>query len=507
MSPTAGHPVISNIQSPPDCHGVIAGLLDFAERDPNRIALIDGDGPTTHGELRDAVLGLAGRMLHDLPDGALVALLLPADADLVSAALACLATGHPYLPLDARAPSSRIAETIRRAAPSAVLVSRDTAALVSAAEPELLCMTVNDPAAAPPAGASLPDQQSLAGRIASIHYTSGSTGEPKGVIRSRPQVAAMIARLLSELGLNEHDRLMIGQNSSAAVWHETMLSVLGCGAQLSIDPFRDGLAVTLDRLRRERTTVLRCTATMLRTLTASIDTRIDTLRLVTVGSEWMFSADLVPFRERFPRHTRLLSIAGTTECGWISRWDVDPWLEYPTHVLPAGYPPSDVVISLVDPDGSSVASGDVGQLIVSSPTVSSGYWRDPGITAAGFAPMPGNPAAYSFRTGDNARLRKDGALELLGRHDRMVKVNGTLVSLPEIEGVMRGCPGVADAALVARKTSDAVTLIGYLVPAAAEAGAWLPDHVRKRISLLLPAVMRPAELHCLDALPRPERST
>jgi acyl carrier protein len=135
--------------------------------------------------------------------------------------------------------------------------------------------------------------------------------------------------------------------------------------------------------------------------------------------------------------------------------------------------------------------------------VTRGYLRRPELTAERFIPHPfrREPGARLYRTGDLARYRPDGTVEFLGRADHQVKIRGHRIELEEIEHALRRHPGVREAVVVAREDAPGdLRLAGYV--AATRDPAPSPSGLREFVARSLPAIMVPASVIVLDALPR-----
>jgi acyl carrier protein len=132
-----------------------------------------------------------------------------------------------------------------------------------------------------------------------------------------------------------------------------------------------------------------------------------------------------------------------------------------------------------------------------------GYWQDPELTARAFVPSQSDPEIRTFRTGDLGRRRSDGLIEFAGRKDQQIKLHGNRVEPDEVEGALKACSGVKDAAIVVRRNDDgsARSLVAYaeLRP---DADGLLPRHLQSMLAQRLPKYMLPALIFVVDKLPR-----
>ena len=167
------------------------------------------------------------------------------------------------------------------------------------------------------------------------------------------------------------------------------------------------------------------------------------VRLVALAGDAVLPADVEGWRRHFGSSCVLMHRFSISETGLLclARIERDAATE-PGLVL-AGRPVEDKHLELVDDAGQSVAVGEAGELIVRSPYIADGYWRNPKETTPVFAPDPDVPGQRIYRTGDLGRFLPDGRFVFLGRRDRQVKIRGFRVELAEIEATLTLHPGYA----------------------------------------------------------------
>jgi thioesterase domain-containing protein/acyl carrier protein len=183
---------------------------------------------------------------------------------------------------------------------------------------------------------------------------------------------------------------------------------------------------------------------------------IESLRLVSHGGEAISAQHLLKCRQAFP-HASFRYGYGMTETGWITDNELVSAVVPDSGVFPAGRPTPSAHLEIVDDDGRPVPDGHEGEIWVSGPQVALGYWNQPALTRDRFVLHP--DGSRTVRTGDRGRIRADGTLEVLGRMDRRVKVNGQLVDLALVERELEELPGVRDAVVSPVPTDDGGTRV------------------------------------------------
>ena len=465
----------------------------------NAIAVEDAARSLSYAELASLAECL-GAQLDGLGAGTgPVGILLPASAAYVAAVVGLLARGIAYVPLDASFPASRNADIAARAGMQAVIVDATTAEAMRMLAPALprIAMPETVQEAALNVTAS-PDD------VAVIFYTSGSTGQPKGVHQSQRNILYEVLRHCWRAGLVEDDRIALLYSPSVSGSTRDLYGSLAAGARLCVvDVKQQGLGDATRRLADWRISVLHSIPGLFRAMfgqdSAAAARLAGTVRLVHLISDRVLQSDVDLYRRLFARDCRLCIDLATTETYSYASW----YLDHETHIarplVPVGYPRADNVLRLVDGDDAPVADGELGEIIVTSKSLSLGYWQDEALTRTRFVPSA-VPGAMDFRTGDMGRLLPDGQLEFIGRKDRQVKIRGNTVHLAEVEAALAACPGVAEAGAVARGTAPDVRLIVYCAPPAG--GTLSSDAVAAWCKAQLPAAMQPSEIVVRDALPR-----
>ncbi|MET8995576.1 non-ribosomal peptide synthase/polyketide synthase [Amycolatopsis sp. NPDC004169] len=462
----------------------------FAEqvrRTPDAIAVTGGE-TLTYAELDARANRLAHRLLAlgAQRDG-LVGLLLGRSADVVVAELAVLKAGGAYLPLDARAPRSRLAALLD----GVRVVVTDDAGRALAAEihngPIVAVRELGDE----PAGA--PEIPLRPGNLAYVMYTSGSTGTPKGVAVSHRDIVGL-ARDGSFAGPAHRTVLMHSPPAFDASTYEVWVPLLSGGRVVVAPPGNVDADVLRCLIGAHGVTAVWLTAGLFRLLAQE-----DPGCLAGVAEVWT-GGDVVPaeavrqVRAACPDLTVVDGYGPTETTTFATRFVVGPDEPVPAAV-PIGRPLDAMAAYVLDHGLRPVPPGAVGELYLAGTGLARGYLGQPALTAERFLADPfGAPGARMYRTGDLVRWIDDGVLEFAGRADDQVKIRGFRVELGEIETALTAHPEVTEAVVVAAEHGGAKRLVAYVV------ATGTPD-LREFLLRTLPDYLVPAVFVPLDALP------
>ncbi len=481
--------------------GSIGERLELiARRYPDRLAVRDGKTSLSFAELAGLVRQIAGAAAVCPPPG-VVAVLAPHGYCFVAACLGVAAAGHACVPLDAEHPAERNRRIAEHAGASLVVSSgspADEARALFGGELPVIDLDALTEAPPPPP----PDPEA----VAFILYTSGSTGRPKGVFQNHRGVLHNVAEWVNTGHIGPHDRMaQFYSPASIAGLGKLTISLL-TGASIDImSPARLGARALAQRVRRSGATLINCSPTLFRHIVEALepDERLDDVRLVTLGGERVDWGILDAFRRACGPDAKLMVHMGATEV-WVlhSQWFVDGALRASSPQLPVGRSLPGRAVSLIGEDGLPVADGEAGEVVVWSRDLALGYWREPELTAQAFGHDPSDPTLRSYRTGDLAIQRPDGLRVFAGRKDDQIKLHGYRVEPGEVEAVLRGCPGVRDAAIVVRRSAAGIPMaLAAYVELQPDAEDLHPRHLMTLLAQRVPAHMAPASIAVVEALP------
>ena len=401
---------------------------------PHRLAALADGQSVTYSELNHFANRIAHAILsrRDAREET-VAILAGQGLAVLACILGCLKASKIYVPLE-----PHLATLLESIHPQLVLSDRP--------QPSLHCpVLVADPAGLDRFPTTNPDLPALPDRPAYIYYTSGSTGEPKGVVDIHRNVMHNILRYTNSLQITPDDRLTLLQTPAFSGAVSSMFCALLNGAAVfPFDP-RHASPQSLARwVRENQLTMWHSVPSLFRQLCAA-GGDFPSVRVIRLEGDRAALNDIDLFRRHVPRTCVLVNGLGTTETGICRQYFVTHDTTLAGDLLPIGYPVPDMHVTVVDEAGHPLPAGQTGEIAVRSRFLAQGYWQRPCLTARSFHDC--GDGARIYRTGDLGRLRPDGCLEHLGRLDNRVKIRGQWVDLAVVEAQLQRSPAVAECAL------------------------------------------------------------
>jgi amino acid adenylation domain-containing protein len=474
-------------------------FADQVSRTPNAVAVSSPHGTLTYRELDERANQVAHRLIGlgvgaDDPIG----VLMRRSSDVVVTILGILKAGACYLPIHDSHPADRVQLILERSSAPVLIVDAelaeaglptvDSKVLVPEQDDELTTQPVTDP------GVALqPDQ------LAYVISTSGSTGNPKGVMVAHRDAVALATDTIWESG--HHDRvLMIAPYAFNVSTYELWVPLLRGGTIVVSPPSELDVAELAKMIEDGGITGIHLTAGLFRVLAEEAPEALAGVREVLTGGDMISPAAVTRVLAACPDIV-IRAMYGATEGTLFST--TGPMTEssfQPGPVVPVGGPLDEVELYVLDDRLEQVPDGVDGELYIGGPGLARGYVGQPDLTAERFVADPfAGGGARMYRTGDMMRKNDDGHLEFIGRSGDQVKILGFRVELAEVEAAVARYPGLAHAAVVARESeSGDKRLIAYVV---AESDPVEGPAVRRHVADSLPEYMVPAAVVVVDALP------
>ncbi|WP_410666178.1 non-ribosomal peptide synthetase [Amycolatopsis sp. lyj-84] len=477
----------------------------FAEhcvRDADSIAVEDATTSLSYGHLNRFADSLAARLTAaGAGPGSVVPVLLERGALTIGAMLGIWRAGAAFTVLDDTTPPGRIAATLADTGTGVVVTSAALAGRL--AESPVPCLLIED----------LQDEEATAaarvdldpGAVAYVVYTSGSTGRPKGVAVSHGALATYVDEVGPRLPGAAGTSFAIITTVAADLGYTAVFSALASGGRLSVVPrsaATDPEELSAWMSDREIDCLKIVPSHLAALLNAADDpARVLPRRLLVVGGE-ACPIDLVERVAEIAPDCLIVNHYGPTEttvgvCTFpVSASRLDPR----AGTVPIGTPLPGTRAAVWDDTGRPVPSWMPGELYLSGAQLADGYLNQPERTAERFLSAPAAPGGTPvrwYRTGDVVRALPGGELEYLGRTDDQLKINGFRVEPQEIEGVLRGHPGVRECHVTVAGPDRVLTAFVAL-----EANGPTVDELSGHLRTVLPEHMLPKAFAVVAALPR-----
>ena len=479
------------------------------ERTPEAVAVVFEDQCLSYAKLNAQSNQLARYLQrHGVRPGSFVACRMERSSDLIVTLLAILKSGGAYVALDTNIPSKRLHSILEDARPVVIITkskqenaSIDLTGLVEGAQiaslPIVICLDQHAQSISKESTENL-DSEATSENLAYLCFTSGSSGRPKGV-RIPHRAIVRLVKNTTYVSLSASDVfLQFAPVSFDASTFEIWACLLNGGRLVVLPGEMLPLAHLGFAIRKYNVSVLWLTAGLFHEM---VDHELDSLtgvRQLLAGGEVLSTSHVRKALERLGEG-RLINGYGPTENTTFTCCYSIMHLSAEEHSVPIGRPISNTQCFILDRDLQPVPIGVRGELFAGGDGLALGYLNDQKLTAEKFIPNPFHPGSLLYRTGDFARYRPDGHIELLGRIDNQVKLRGYRIELGEIELVLKLNPAVRDAVVVAREDVPGDRrLVAYVAPAGATTQAGpLGEFLKERI----PAYMLPAAFVFIDAFP------
>ena len=474
----------------PEGQTVVDRFEKQASEHPNKTAVIVGDEAMTYGEFASRVNTLTAYLIDQgVGEESVVGIMCDRSFELLIAMLAVMKAGGAYLPIDPSLPDKRKAYMLRDSGAKVLLTQTDA----PVGDSNLTRIDLSKPTVWEGEARPLPSQ-ATPDSLAYLIYTSGSTGQPKGVMIEHRAVHNFCQGISDIITFQDRRIISVTTASFDIFVLETLLPLQQGGTVVLADENEQGDPSALSSaIVKHGVTMIQSTPSLLKALVESegLAEGLQGLTDIMVGGESFPPSLLGQLQQK--TQALIWNMYGPTE---TTVWSTVKDLSDQAHIT-IGKPIANTQLYIVNQRNELQPIGVAGELCISGAGLARGYHQRDGLTAEKFIVHPHQPGERLYKTGDLARWLPDGNVEHLGRMDQQVKVRGFRIELGEIEHQLTTCPGVKDAAVVAKGEEADKKLAAYYV-SDTDIGI---DVFYEHLSEHLPDYMIPMLYIKLDRLP------
>ncbi len=478
-------------------------LTDSARRLPHKVALVCRSGRFTYSQLDRRANALAHALVRSgVERGDRVVVFGDNGVDVVVAFWATLKANAVASIVNPQTKADKLSYLLGDCRPRAMVVDSRLAPVARAAagtSPDVKAVFVGGEYDAQQEAGAPPVRRSIDIDLAAIVYTSGSTGDAKGVMLTHRNMLTAATSITTYLGNVEDDVILSALPLAFDYGLYQMIMAFETGARLVLERSFAFPAEVLRLVVEEGVTGFPGVPTMFAMLAEMNSARehdLSRVRYVTNTAAALGTKHIAAIREIFPR-ARVFSMYGLTECKRCTYLPPEDLDRKPDSV---GIAIPNTELWIVDEQDRRVGPGVVGQLVIRGATVMKGYWEKPEATARKLRPGP-LPDEKVLYTGDLCKLDEDGYLYFVARMDDVIKSRGEKVAPKEVESAIVDIPGVKEAAVIGVPDEILGQAVKAFVVLEQSARLTARDVLRECQARLEP-LMVPKHIELVDELPK-----
>ncbi|MEZ2339434.1 AMP-binding protein, partial [Mucilaginibacter sp. RCC_168] len=500
---------------------------NVAALSPDAIAIHESESRITYSSLNKYSNRISHLLLGlELGDEAVIATLMPSCIELIGSLLGIFKAGGVYLPMDSGFSESRFAEIFSDTKPSVLITTslgeqqaREVIKKSGTQQTGLLVLEAEFMMSFYPPGENSrrifnpddlqdknPDLQIDENSGNYVVYTSGSTGGGKAILGCHKGLSHFIHWEIEEFGIRSDCRVsQLAQITFDASFRDIFVP-LCTGGTICIPEtgLKSNILKLVEWIESSGITLVHCVPSLFRLISRELSymgagiERMPQVKHLLMAGEALYAKDILDWRKNVGYHIELVNLYGTSEttlAKTFHRIDILP--ENGAQTIHVGKPISNTLVAIINGD-HICKTGEIGEIYIKTPFWTKGYYGDAALTARAFVqnPLVSDRTDLVYRTGDIGRYIQDRNIEVLGRIDNQVKVNGIRVELGEIEGAVLKVPGIEEVAIIAQKNHDNDTeLVCYYV------GDTDPGELRKHVQQELNENIIPGYFIKMDSLP------
>jgi amino acid adenylation domain-containing protein len=340
-----------------------------------------------------------------------------------------------------------------------------------------------------------------------IYYTSGSTGDPKGIAGRLAGLSHFIQWEIATFNIESSWRASQFTTPTFDAYFRDVFVPLCAGSTIVIPPERPanlGSDLLIDWIDRKKVNLIHCVPSLLRSILSegAEASKFRSVQYVLVSGEVLLVSDVKRWMEIVPPDSKLVNLYGATETTMVKFFHIVQATDVARGFIPIGKPMNGAKAVILDQQQRPCPPGVTGEIYIRTPFRTLGYYKNPEATKQVFVKNPFNddPSDLIYRTGDLGLVLNDGNFRFIGRKDNLVKIRGIRVELGDIENHLLSHPLVSAAVVIAQHDSpDDARLIAYFVSKQKPSPSF--KELREFLKLKVPDYMMPSVFVMLDALP------
>jgi len=436
---------------------------------PANIALCTNDGTVTYEQLDKKANSLAYLIRNSpLNQEHNVTLLLDHNEEMIVGILGILKAGKTYVPIDSHFPLERAKKIMNDSRCNLLITNRHQLSLahklLNASGREIQIINIS----------SLDNKNTEAPKLsinenqpAYVLYTSGSTGQPKGVVQSHRSIVQSLSSYIEELDIKASDTIALTTPYSHTVSVIDIFSALFTGASVAILNIKNDFEVQSFGawLKKMKVSIIHTVPTFYRFFMKYITDRslLEDVRLVILGGEEVLQKDVKLYKDNFSKDCLFINLYGSSEVILGTINIINKEYEDDRKVVSIGYPFSNIRAVILDQNKKEIQAHGTGEIYLGAEFLDPKYYGDPQGTGKLFLQHDGKAGEKFIRTGDLVKLLPNGSIQLMGRMDSQIKINGNRVHLSEIELNLDAVDGIEQCVVVPiRNENEDISLVAYI---------------------------------------------
>lgn len=425
---------------------------------PNNIAIKTNEKEITYNQLNKYSNRIARYILNNVNHNN-IALLFEHDIQMIIGILSVLKACKTYIPLDSTFPQDRMEYILRDSESLVILTNSQNENIAENLKRRINkdIKTINiDLINETISGKNLSvyaDQNSQA----YILYTSGSTGNPKGVMQNHRNVLHFIRCYTNNLDICERDKLTL---LSTYCFDASVMDIFGAllnGATLYPYNLKQGKNILqLSKwIKSENITIYHSTPTVYRWFIDNLSNcdNVASIRIVVLGGEAAIKSDFESYKKYFSDKCLFVNGLGPTESTVTLQYIINKNTIIKNNSIPVGFSVENTEVYIINEDGKKVGLYEIGEIIYQSDYLALGYWKLPQKTQQVFE-INVQTGKRIYKSGDFGRFLSDGSVEYIGRRDSQIKINGYRIELEEIESHINQFEKIKQSVVIALETNE-----------------------------------------------------